>query len=129
MSLSTGSVCVVCGEVGCDFALQSTVPIGIAGVPVGSGERKSGKFFVTTDRVWKNNRLVHGANVEITWEEAQHLGLVPTDSPVAPVPEEAPSTTLVETGAGELAPEPASTAAAAVRRRKPAAKKTGVATR
>lgn len=117
MTLSTGGVCVICQEEGCNSELMSKVPVGIAGVPARNGQRKSGMFYTTTERVWRNGCLVHGVGQPIPYEEAVALGLVEDKNPPLPI-EVAPSTPLVEAGDQTLVPEPASETAAIVRKRK-----------
>ena len=83
----------------------------------------AGRFFHTTTRVFRNHRLVVGAEQDIPWQQAIDLGLVEDDSvkiPVVlePTPEQL-AATLIEIPEGENAPTLVETTevAASIRKR------------
>lgn len=114
------SACVVCGGPAgaCSDTMIKAVPLTIAGKPEGSGQWKSGRFFTTTTRVFKNNRLVYGVGSAIPWAEAAELGLVEPEPPRYP-PVHAPEVVEVtgEDGEKETTQVVNPQAVAAVKRR------------
>ena len=95
--LTTNGDCDICGAAGgkCgDFI--SGLPLGVALEPKGNGQMKSGRFYRTTERVFRNGRLVVGIGVDMPWEQAIELGLVeapPTEPTVLGIE---PPTEVVE---------------------------------
>lgn len=123
--------CPVCGATDCNDEIAK-VPFGMASRPSTSGMKRTGRFFTTTDRVWRKGRLVVGIDQTIPWEEAQALGLVEPEEVVtplieaeqnpAPPPTEAEPDGELEEAAVELAAVPAQQAAIVRRPRKAAPK-------
>lgn len=52
--------------------------------------KRNGKFYTTTERVFRNNRLVLGQGDTVPWERAVELGLVESDDPIIETPEVEP---------------------------------------
>jgi hypothetical protein len=70
--------CPVCGgPVGeCGDTLMASIPLEFGAKPKNSGKFKSGRFYTTTERIIRNNRLVLAQGTTIPWEDAAELGLV-----------------------------------------------------
>jgi len=95
--LTTNGDCDVCGAAnGSCGDFLSGLPVGFAGEPKENGMPKSGRFYRTTERVFRNGRLVLGAGLDIPWEQAVEFGLV----------EAPPSTTLAHFTPPEEPAEP-----------------------
>lgn len=121
--------CPVCGaaEGSCSDIASAPIrlPLQVAIEPEGLGMPKKhpGKFFHTPVRVFRNDRLIYGAETDIPWDRAIELGLVEDDTvemPVAvePTPEQI-AATEVEVPEGENLPAlvEATDVTAAIRKR------------
>lgn len=70
--------------------MHASIPLEYATTPKDVGVTRNGKFYTTTERVFRNNRLVLGQGDTVPWERAVELGLVESDDPVIETPEVEP---------------------------------------